>query len=106
MHANKPIDLAKVRGARNEEMGYVKDMGVYKYVYRDRAREEAGGKAPIRVRWVDSDKGERFRSRLCAMEIRRTAESAWFAGTPPLESLRVLAAVLAAQKKGGAGLSR
>ena len=53
----------------------------------------------MKVRWVDTDKGDRHRSRLCAMEFRRKAEATWFAGTPPLESLKILAVLLATRRR-------
>ena len=59
------LDPLKVQEARAEEMIYVKDLEVYQYASK-RAAWEATGKAPIRVRWVDTDKGDRHRSRLCA----------------------------------------
>ena len=70
-------------------MDYVKRIGVYKYADRKEALKANGGKKPIRVRWVDTDKGDRYRPRLVAMEFRKANET-YFAGTPPLESLRVL----------------
>ena len=56
-----------------------------------------GTRKPIKLKWVDTDKGSRYRSRLCAKEFRQKAHT-WFAGTPPHESLRVLAALLAQGK--------
>ena len=61
-----------------------------------------GGKKPIKVRWVDTDKGDRYRSRLVAMEFRKPNET-YFAGTPPLESLRVLCKFLADKRRGQRG---
>ena len=76
-------------------MQFVKLMGVYKYSTVAEAWT-VSDKAPIGVHWVDTGKGERYRARLCAMEFRRKSEAAWFAGMPPLESLRALAGMLAA----------
>ena len=100
MHGNKPLDLKKTREARSEETGYVKDIGVYRYFSRAEAIAISGGKPPVKVRCVDTDKGERYRSRLVAMEFRKKTEASWFAGTPPLESLRVLCRWLATRSSG------
>ena len=60
-------------------------------------REEAfrrAGKAPISVKWVDTNKGDdeqpNYRSRLVAREIRKKGENPIFAPTPPLEALRTV----------------
>ena len=33
-------------------MQFVRDIGVYKYAWRDEAMRVSGGKAPVRVKWV------------------------------------------------------
>ena len=52
------------------------------------------GKKPIRVRWVDVNKGDddhpKIRSRLVAREIRAPGTESVFAPTPPLEALRTI----------------
>ena len=55
------------------------------------------GKAPVTVKWVDTDKGTeedpRIRSRLVARDFRKQGEKDredLFAATPPLELKRVL----------------
>ena len=97
VHQNRPIDLKKLREARREEMEFVRDLAVYRYRWRKDMIAER--RSPVRVRWVDQDKGERFRARLCAMEFKRKTEATWFAGTPPLESLRLLASMLATRRR-------
>ena len=67
-------------------MGYVKKIGVYRYADRADAIRLSGGKKPIRVKWVDTDKGDRYRSRLVAMEFRKKNET-WFAGDAPTGKL-------------------
>ena len=57
VHDNAPINLRKLRDARREEMEYVRRLAVYKYRWREEAL--AQGHKPVRVRWVDQDKGER-----------------------------------------------
>ena len=49
---------------------------------------------------LDTDKGDRIRSRLCDMEFRQKWESTAFAGTPPLQSLRCLALQLLGELEG------
>ena len=84
------LDPEGVAQARAEEMSYVKKIGVYRSVTREEAMRAGGGKAPIKVRWIDLDNGERYRSRLVAKEYRHKDKNTWFAAIPPLESLRVL----------------
>ena len=65
-------------------------------VYEQVARGEARGGTFIKVRWVDVDKGEpgapAIRPRLCAREPKflNPGLEGTFAGTPPLEGLKVL----------------
>ena len=63
------------------------------------------GKAPIKVRWVDVNKGDdkepNYRSRLVAMEFKRGVNAEWFSGTPPLEALRTLCSWWASQEGDG-----
>ena len=84
-----PLELRAVMDARETEMKYVHGRKVYKYSTRSECRRITG-KGPIRVRWVDTQKGDLVRARLVAMEFRLKCETAIFAGTPPLESLRIL----------------
>ena len=61
------------------------------------------GKAPIGVRWVDINKGDKihpeYRSRLVAKEIKKDTSSApdMFAATPPIEALRFIMSCAASQ---------
>ena len=95
------LDAKRVAEARAEEMAFIKELKVYDYSDMTTA-EQISGKEPIGVRWVDTDKGPRYRSRLCAMEFKRKGVAALFAGTPPLETLRILVAILA----GGTGADK
>ena len=60
---------------------------------------EETGKAPIGVKWVDTNKGDKerpeFRCRLVAKEIKKDKREDLFAATPPLEAKRVLFSLLA-----------
>ena len=66
---------------------------------------DATGKPPIKVRWVDVNKGSKempeIRSRLVAKEIKRSEKPELFAGTPPLESLKLLLSVAASSGSAG-----
>ncbi len=52
------------------------------------------GKAPIGVKWVDTNKGDKerpeFRCRLVAKEIKKDKREDLFAATPPLEAKKML----------------
>ena len=68
-------------------------MNVYTKVSRAVATERTG-KAPIKVMWVDHNKGTQekpeIRSRLVAKEIKTSYRPELFAATPPLEALKLL----------------
>lgn len=88
------LDPDKVAEARKIEIAYVKKMGLYHKVPRYQCRQKTG-KSPIKVRWVDTNKGSednpQYRSRLVAMEFNRgKGQPEWFSATPPLESLKTL----------------
>ena len=80
--------------ARSKEVVYAHARKMYRYSTRAECRQVTGG-APIRVRWVDSIKRDEVRARLVAIEVRRKWEAGTFPGTPPLESRRVLAHLVA-----------
>ena len=52
------------------------------------------GKAPIKVRWLDINKGDKempeYRPRLVAKEIKRDSREDLFAAAPPLEAKKIL----------------
>ena len=89
-----PLVVKDVVKARKTEMKYVHGRRVYRYNTKTECRRLTG-KEPIKVRWVDTMKDDGLRARLVAMEFRRKHETAIFAGTPPLESLRILARIAA-----------
>ena len=51
---------------------------------------ERTGKAPLKARWVDIDKGTRYRSRWVAKQFKGSDNEEWFAAAPPIEALRAL----------------
>ena len=69
-----------------------KKHGVYVKVPRQQCIDQTG-KAPIKVRWLDINKGDEFRpecrSRLVAQEIRHDNRMDLFAATPPLEAKKL-----------------
>ena len=99
----QPLRAELVRVARKLELEYFDA----KEVWEKRPRSEAlarTGRAPISVRWIDTNKGDddqpNYRSRLVAREIRRAGEDPIFAPTPPLESLRTIISLAATNVKG------
>ena len=87
----KELDPKLVKEARREELKYLKDMKVYNLVPRRQALQRTR-RAPIRVKWVDINKGDAedpcYRSRLVAAEINTHAQAGIYAGTPPIEAMR------------------
>ena len=84
------LDANKVIEAREKEIQYVRDMGVWKKIPRRQA--QARGWKVIKTRWIDINKGDdenpNYRSRLVGKEFNNEAMDCIFAGTPPLEALR------------------
>jgi hypothetical protein len=73
----------------NEELEYMKQKGIWVEVDRKECAEKTG-KAPVTVKWVDTDKGTTeeplFRSRLVARDFRKKDDKDrqdLFAATPP-----------------------
>ena len=87
-----------VCAARRLELEYFEKKRVWVKVPRSEAFVKTG-KAPISVRWVDTNKGDddapNIRCRLVAREIRKAGEDPIFAPTPPLESLRTILSLAA-----------
>ena len=87
------LDTQLVKMARNEEMIEVRKHKLYDKVPIQECWEMTG-KAPIGVRWVDVNKGDRihpeYRSRIVAKEIKTDKREDLFAATPPLEANKLL----------------
>ena len=83
----------KVKKARADEMEYVRKRGVYERRPYAEAKARTG-KPPIRLRWVDTNKGTEmepnYRSRIVAMEIKKDSRLDLFAPTPPLEAMKMI----------------
>ena len=60
---------------------------------------ERTGRPPIRVKWVDVNKGSEkdpvYRSRLVAAEVRTEKRDDLYASTPPTEAIRYLTSMAA-----------
>ena len=91
-----PVDL--VKKARAVEMEFVKEREIYEYRPVSECIKKTG-KPPVGVKWVDTNKGDDeqplVRSRLVAMEFKRSWIAKWFAATPPMEAIRVLLVIAA-----------
>ena len=44
----------------------------------------------MKARWIDTDKGEKYRSRWVAKQFKGSDLDDWFAATPPIEALRAM----------------
>jgi len=91
--SGKSLNPESVRKGRAEEMEEVRKHQVYIKVPIQECWDKTG-KAPIKTRWVDVNKGdetnEEIRCRLVAMEINTGKREDLFSATPPLEAKKVL----------------
>ena len=94
--SGKELEAKGVTKARVEEMIEVAKHRVYDKVPIAQCYEDTGA-APIKVRWLDINKGDElspeYRSRLVAMEIKKDNRKDLFAPTPPLEAKKILFAM-------------
>ena len=105
--SGKELDAIKVRKARREEIEFFRKHQVDYKVTKKQCWLRTG-KGPVRVKWVDVNKGDEanpeYRSRLVAMEFKRNNDGSsagqWFSGTPPLEALRFLCSKWASTEGG------
>ena len=88
-HTGESLDAKKVKEARQLEMEYYDKMHVFDKVPIAQCWEITG-KAPLKARWVDIDKGTRYRSRWVAKQFKGSDSEEWLAATPPIEALRAL----------------
>ena len=91
--SGKALDPEGVKKARKEEMEEFKRHGVYVKVPRQECAKESG-KASIRVRRLDVNKGDELRpedrNRLLAQETKHDNRLDLFAATPPSEAKKLL----------------
>ena len=83
------MNAKKVKEARQLEMEYHDKMHVFDKVPIAQCWDGTG-KAPLKARWVDIDKGTRYRSRWVAKQFKGSDSEEWFAATQPIEALRAL----------------
>ena len=99
---DKELPWSAVRKARELELKYLRDLGVYEKVDEKEAIERYGI-TPIDTKWIDTDKafeGEpmQIRSRICAREFKSDDRPDLYAGTPPLEALKAIISIAANHK--------
>lgn len=88
------LDAQKVTEARKEEMYWFRKKKVYHKITGEEAKRK--GWNILQIRWVDINKGDEenpvYRSRLVAKEFRKAGqeETDWYAGTPPLQALKMI----------------
>jgi len=91
------LDAEKVSAARAQEREWIAKQGVYRIVPRSMCLEETG-KAPIPLRWIDTNKGDNknpnYRSRQVVREIKarkklvdQLSPEETFSSMPPLEAM-------------------
>ena len=97
------LDSALVGKAREEELKFVRDFGVYTKV----PAYEAVGHPLISTRWLDINKGDArtpfYRSRLVCREFKSSDPflEGTFAATPPGEALKFLLSLAMTKKEDG-----
>ena len=88
-HFGASLGAKKVKEARQLEMEYCDKMHVFDQVLCVQCWERTG-KEPLKARWVDIDKGTRYRSSWEAKQFKGSDSEEWFAAPPPIEALRAL----------------
>ena len=101
------IEVADLRTARREEIGFMQRRGIWTEVPEAECRQRTG-KAPVSVRRVDVNKGSaenpEIRCRLAARDFKGQYEKDredLFAATPPLEAKRALISRAATRRRSG-----
>ena len=99
----KELPWRAVRKARELELKYLRDLGVYEKVDEKEAIEKYGV-TPIDTKWIDTDKaleGEpiQIRSRICTRGFKSDDRPDLYAGTPPLEALKAIVSIAANHKE-------
>jgi hypothetical protein len=94
------LDPGEVLKARGVEIKFFRDRRVYDKILRSQVPK---GAKVISVRWIDVNKGDSvkrdYRSRLVARQIKDgVGKEEWFAGTPPLEAMRLIVSVAASKR--------
>ena len=92
-----------MREARELELKYLRDLGVYEKVDEKEAVEECGT-TPVDTKWVDTDNAfeeepMQIRSQMCAREFKSDDRPYLYARTPPLEALKAIISIAANHKE-------
>ena len=86
------LDAKEVRAARMTEIGYARRKNVWTKIRRSEAVRR--GWKIIKTKWIDINKGDAknpmYRSRFVGKEFNNGDADGLFAGTPPLEALRLI----------------
>ena len=99
----KELPWHAVRKARELELKYLRDLGVYEK--NDENEAVAQYKiTPVDTKWVDTDKAfeeepMQIRSRIVAREFKSDDQPGLYAGTPPLEALKAIISIAANHKE-------
>ena len=105
----KELKIEDVLAGRKEEVGYMQKRGIWSEVDVEECWRNTG-KAPVSVKWVDTDKGTEVRCRLVARDFKGKNEKDrydLFAATPPLEMKRMLMSKAVTRRyRGGARVIR
>ena len=75
-HTGASLDAKKVKEARQLEMEYYHKMHVFDEVLVAQCWERTG-KAHLKARWVDIDKGTRYQSRCLAKQFKESDSEEW-----------------------------
>ena len=91
---SEPLPPHLTAAARQEELGFMNSWKVWDVVPVSQCLQRTG-KAPLKGKWVDLNKGDQarpvIRCRWCAKEFNTYKTAEFFAATPPLEALRLMA---------------
>ena len=103
---NEPLPAALTNAARQEELSFMNSWKVWDVVPISECKRRTG-KAPLKGRWVDVNKGDMrrpiVRCRWVAKEFNTYKSAEFFAATPPLEALRMMISHAASGRTHGQG---
>ena len=103
---HEPLPAALTDAARQEELSFMNSWKVWDVVPISECKQRTG-KAPLKGRWVDVNKGDMrrpiVRCRWVAKEFNTYKSAEFFAATPPLEALRMMISHAASGRTHGQG---
>ena len=99
---NQELPWHAVRRARDQELKYLRDLGVYEKV-DEREAIAKDQLIPIETKWIDTDKafeGEptQIRSGVFAREFNSEDRPELYAGTPRLVALKCITSIVAIKR--------